>query len=185
MMRALGWRTFVADGLVRLGDVAAAQGDMTEATSLYTEALTSYRQSHRQWGANRSPHITAALSHLAHTALEQGDWARAESHAAESLTVARELGQRGIPEVARTLEVEAALAAVRNAPARALRLAGAAAALRARIVQPLPVSDQATFEQTLILARRALTTEESAAAWAEGQAMSSDEAITDALREDV
>jgi len=75
----------------------------------------------------------------------------------------------------------AALAAVQSAPRRALRLAGAAAALRAPLTRPLAASEQAALERRLAPARRALSAEEQATAWAEGQAMTRAQAIADAL----
>jgi non-specific serine/threonine protein kinase len=61
VMRAVGWRRSVADGLARLGDVARAQGDFAEAHSLYAEARTLYHQSGRHLAANLLP-IPGAIS---------------------------------------------------------------------------------------------------------------------------
>jgi non-specific serine/threonine protein kinase len=64
MMKAAGWRTSIADGIARLGDVARNQGDAIGAANLYREALALYRQSGRTLGANLIPHVPAILRHL-------------------------------------------------------------------------------------------------------------------------
>ena len=75
----------------------------------------------------------------------------------------------------------AGLAARQGQPARALRLAGAAAALRDRIdEQPWP-ANQATLTRRLAAAREALSAQGQAAAWADGQALTVEQAIAEAL----
>lgn len=182
MMRAVGWRTSVADGLVRLGDVARKQGNIEEATSLYLEALTLYRQSGRRLGANLVAHVPAVLCHLAEMALEQGDWTTAHSFIVESLTITRDMGDESSPQLPEALEVRAALSAVQCAPLDAMRLAGAAAALRVQYNAPLTASEQATLERRLSTARQPLTAEQQAEAWAAGQRMTPEQAIADAVR---
>jgi hypothetical protein len=87
--------------------------------------------------------------------------------------------------IADALEGYGALAAAQGAPRRALRLAGAAAALRERErgTRPLSPREQITRDRRLAPARQALSAEEQAAAWAEGQAMTLEQAIADALEE--
>ena len=68
-----------------------------------------------------------------------------------------------------------------EAPRRSLRLAGAAAALRAQLSQPLTPPERAALERRLAPARRALSAAEQAQAWAEGQGMTPEQAIADAL----
>jgi tetratricopeptide (TPR) repeat protein len=184
VMRAVGWRTSVADGLVRLGDVARQVGDVTEATGLYLEALELYRQSGRRLGASLLPHLPAVLCHLADMALAQGDREAAQTHVGESLTITRDTHHAGGPHVPGALEVRAALAAVQDAPLRAIRLAGAAASLRARLNQPLAASERATLEWRLVSARRALRAEEQARAWAAGEALTPEQAVAEALAAD-
>ncbi len=197
MIRALGWRSSVADGLVRLANVARAQGDYAEATALYAEALTLYRQV----GDHLSPVIASVLSRLAAIAVEQGEWTVAQTQVAESLVIARDIGQVGTsegtgaleaqaalatgrigtPELAVALDVVAALAAVQGAPGRAVRLAGAAASLRAHSNRPPAASEQATLERILAPGGRPLSADEQATAWVEGQAMTREQAIAYAL----
>jgi tetratricopeptide (TPR) repeat protein len=180
MLRALGWQSNAAEGLVRLADVAREQGDQREAVALYTEALTLYRQLGDQW----LPAVAWVRSRLAALALEWGDRAVAETHLAESLAIARDTGRVGAPErppeLAGVLEVSAALAAAQGARLRATRLAAAAAALRMQLNRPPTASEQATLERTLTGVRRALGAEQQAQAWAAGQSMTPEQAIAHA-----
>jgi hypothetical protein len=203
LMRALGWRTLVAQALGYLAYVARAQGDYQEATACYAEALTLYRHI----GDHQSTTVAWVLSRLAAVALEQGEWAVAQTHLAESLALAQDARHDALREIADppevraalaaddpaglssftatvlpgTLETQAAVAAVQGTPDRALRLAGAAAALRSRLNRPLAPAEQATLERRLAPARQALSAEQQATAWAGGQAMTHEQAIADAL----
>ncbi|MGI8916155.1 MAG: tetratricopeptide repeat protein [Chloroflexota bacterium] len=182
MLSALGWRSAVAETLIRLASVAHAQGNDGEAASLYTEALALYRRLGDQW----LPAVAWVHAQLADLALERGDWMVAETQVVETLILARDNGLDGVPEFAeaplpRALEVRAALAAVQETPRRSIRLAGAAAALRTQINRALAASARATLERRLAPARQALSTEEQAQAWTEGQAMTPEQAVADAL----
>ncbi len=202
MIRALGWRSTVAEGLAGLADMACAQGDYTQAAALYTEVLAIFRE----LGDQHLPACATVLARLTDVALAHGDWTVAQRYVAESLAIAQAAGQDGLPQLARALEAQAALAAVQRVPDRALRLAGAAAALRAgldpslaapphgapavvvhlaltqdRLNRALATPDRATLERSLAPARQALSADEQATAWAEGQAMTREQAITFAL----
>jgi non-specific serine/threonine protein kinase len=202
MIRALGWRSTVAEGLAGLADVARALGDYAEAAARYAEVLTIYRQ----LGDHRTPAFAAVLGRLTDVALEQRDWTAAQAHVVESLAIARDAGLEGTAQLAVALEAQAALAAAQSTPERALRLAGAAAALHARLNQrvassgrakpnglvhlsltqerldqSLAAPDDATLERRLATARQALSAEEQATAWAEGQAMTREQIVVYAL----
>src|SRR5947207_15252943 len=84
------------------------------------------------------------------------------SQYAESMKLFQELGQkRGI---ARLLDCLACSAALQCKPQRALRLAGAAAAMRRILGAPLPLNEQARSERTLGLGREFLSPTVAAAA---------------------
>ncbi|HJW15389.1 MAG TPA: hypothetical protein VJ776_11855, partial [Thermoanaerobaculia bacterium] len=72
-------------------------------------------------------------------------------------------------------------AAAQAQPDRALRLAGAAAALRQGVGAPLTPADQARLEESLEPARRALTDAAGAAAWMEGWGMPVEDAFREAV----
>jgi tetratricopeptide (TPR) repeat protein len=203
LMRALSFRTAVAESLVHLAHVGRAQGDYGEATACYMEALAVYRHLGDHW----SPSVAWVLSRLAAIALEQGAWTAAQTYVAESLVLVQDARHDAVPNLADqaevraalaaddptrlssftaaalpgALEIQATLAAVQGIPDCALRLAGAAAALRARLNRPLAPAEQTTLERRLAPARQALSAEEQATAWAAGQAMTREQAIADAL----
>ncbi len=83
--------------------------------------------------------------------------------------------------VAMTVEGLAGIAAARGRGERALHLAGAAHALRLAAEMPAHPDEQARLDGWLAAARQALRAEAQATAWAEGQAMSLEQAITYAL----
>jgi hypothetical protein len=87
----------------------------------------------------------------------------------------------GEKEIAASLEVLGGLAALQAQPERAVRLAGAAAALRERVGLPMTPEDQSFPTDLIAQARRALTPEAQRAAWAVGQAMTLEQAISAAL----
>ncbi|HEY8741506.1 MAG TPA: hypothetical protein VIU62_00290, partial [Chloroflexota bacterium] len=106
-LRAQGWRSAVADGLVGLADVAREQGDDGAAVSFYAEGLMLFRQG----GDQLASAIPRVLCRLADVALEQGNWAEVETHVRECLVIARDTGRVGATEIASALEAQAALAA--------------------------------------------------------------------------
>jgi predicted ATPase len=113
--------------------------------------------------------------------LEQGDHGLAGTRFAESLAAARDTGELG--QIAETLEAQVNLAAAQDQPGRVLRLAGAAARRRDEAGQPLSAAEHSALAQRLARARQALSAEETAAAWAEGQSMTLEQAIAYALEE--
>ncbi len=178
LLRRLGWQSEVARALIGLAEVARAQGDDGAATARYAAALALYR---RLEDPLLLPTIAAVLARLAALALARGAWGAARRHVAESLASARDTARDGTPYLAGALEVQAVLAAVQGAPLRAVRLAGAAAALRAHRHQPLPAAEQAALERRLAPARQALGADAQAGAWAAGQAMTPEQALVEAL----
>jgi tetratricopeptide (TPR) repeat protein len=169
--RALGDKIGIAVGLTNLGDVAREEGDLTGAAALYEESLALWRDlGSVNWG------IPWALLGLGDLCLQRGDHAAARSCFAESLMLARQENQ-----IAASLEALAGLAAMQGQPARALRLAAAAAALRDRIGEPPWPANQAALTRRLAAAREALSAEGQAAAWADGQALTVEQAVAEAL----
>jgi len=88
---------------------------------------------------------------------------------------------RDLAGTAMLLDGLAGLAATRAQPGRALRLAGAAAALREALGKSHPHNLRDWLERKLSPARASLGPEAAAAAWAEGHAMGPDRAVTYAL----
>lgn len=157
------------------GDIAHAQGDMVAARALYQCALLAFREVGDQWGSARS------LTDLAYIDCERGDYLAAHAECREALEIFAGLGHRR--GMARALEGSACLALAQGHADRALKLAAAAAHLRQAISAALHQAEQAKFDKTLRPAWESLSEAEGKRAWAEGSAMSLEEAIQYALEE--
>ena len=172
----LGDQTGVAWSLNYQGDVARDQGDSVAARTLYEQGLTIFRELDDRWG------LAGTLADLGSLAREQRDYAAAHSLYRESMKIFQELDhKRGI---ARLLECFACLGAAQFEAERSLRLAGAAAALRQNIGAPLTQAERAKLEESLALARQALTDRAGATVWLEGWAMPVKKAIEEVLLPD-
>ena len=126
--------------------------------------------------------MAAALYNLGNVHSASGDGASGAAHYGESLRLCRELGD---PVVAvECLEGVAELLAGQRLGERAARLLGAAQALRAETGAPLPPVERARHEGIVAAARAGVAREAAfGAAWAEGAAMSLEQAIAYALEE--
>jgi predicted ATPase/transcriptional regulator with XRE-family HTH domain len=170
--RQHGYENGVAGALLGLGEAALAAGDLARARPLFAESAARFREV-------GTPHDeAAALRSLALLANTAGDDAAAGRYLVKALAIWREGGWEH--RVAETLEVLAGRAAA-GAPERALRLAGAAAAVRETTGRPLPALRRTALERQLAPARRALGPEAVAAAVAAGRADSPEQAVAAAL----
>jgi hypothetical protein len=159
--------------LNNLGDLARMEGDNARATTLYGESLALFRKA----GSKRE--IAASLHNLAYVAHNQGDTQRATQLFEESLTRQRELGnQEGVTEC---LAGFALLAATHGQLGAAARLFGAVAGLRQAIGALAWPAGTTEYERNAALVREQLDAPTFAAAWAEGQMMTLDEAVAYAL----
>jgi predicted ATPase/DNA-binding SARP family transcriptional activator/class 3 adenylate cyclase len=156
-----------------LGLIAYEQGDYAKARSLFEESLTIRRELGYTWG------IAFSLNHLGLLACVQGDYAGAGSLFEESLAIYRDLGNK--QGIAESLESLARLAAQGREWERAVRLWGAAAALRDAIGAPRSPLWRAEWERDLGATRAALGEEAFAAVWAAGRALPLEEAVAYAL----
>jgi predicted ATPase/class 3 adenylate cyclase len=173
--RRLGDRRDVAQSLSGLGWVATMEGRHAEAHDLLAESLAIGRQ----LGDLRG--ITNALLHLAWLAHAQGAPGSAHGSVTEALAIARELGDRVL--VVEALELCAKAALADRAGWRAGHLLGAAAAQRETIGAPITPSDRAAHERDVDAVRALLGDQSSSAAWAEGHAMTLEQAVAYALAE--
>jgi non-specific serine/threonine protein kinase len=173
----------------RIDDEASIAGSLlVMALAAYfandtTTARTHAQQSadlHRKLGDEKV--VAFLLACLASLAIDRADHPEAVAHLAESLAISRAMGDR--VDVAFVLETAATLAAATGEPDRALRLAGAAAALRESVAAtPVPLW-RAKLESSLAKARRALGPTVSEQTFAAGARMSLEEAIDYAAREE-
>ena len=173
IFRGLEDRTGVAWSLNYQGDVARDQGDTAAARTLYEQSLAIFRELGDRWG------IAGILADLGSLAREQRDFPRAHSLYRESINIFQGLDhKRGM---ARLLECFACSEAAQAHAERALRLAGAAAALRQNIGVPLTPAEQVKLEASLDAARRELSNTAGATAWLEGWALPVEKAIEEVL----
>jgi predicted ATPase len=165
----MGDHRAIAGALNNLGEVARIQGDYAEADVFYKESEALFKK------AGEEPQL-ARLSHsLGYVARHQGDLERAVALFQESLTMFRKVGNnRGIAECLAGL---ADLAANQGRSQWAARLLGAAEALLRASDSTWWPADRAEYERNLAAIRAALTEEEFAVVWAEGQAMTLEQAI--------
>ena len=153
-----------------MAEIALARGDLVAARHWADEAVSVMRG----W------HLAMALRTRARVAIAQGELGQAERDAHAALTVAADVhAHSGIPD---TLECLADLAVKADGHREAARLFGAADAIRQRIgVVRFKIYD-AEYQNSLGALRDAMGEEDFVAAWAEGTALSTDEAIAYAQR---
>jgi DNA-binding CsgD family transcriptional regulator len=170
--RALGDRAWEGRALNKLARLTFYEGDLDAARALHEEAIATVRPAGNAWD------IAIALGDLGDVLHAQGNDAEARRHYAESLRLWLELGdQRG---VAQGLEGFAILAAADARTERAVRLLGAARAIRERITEPNSPSRLAALERLLAAAHADLGPSYDPA-WNSGYAASPVEAVAEAM----
>ncbi len=171
--RELGNRYNMVAILGNLGALARYQHDYPQALALHQESLNLARE------LEDKPNIAYALYNLAGVASDNHDYHTARTLGKQSLTMLLELGDKR--RVAEGLELLAALDATAGQARRATRLFGAASGLRQSIGAPLPAVDQPAYQRSLAATRAQLSDAAFAKAWAEGEAMSLEDATKYAL----
>lgn len=175
ILQELGDRRGTARLLINMGESARGQRD-------YATALAFYLQSSaiaRELGDTRD--LILSLLNSARAIHAQGDYVRATVLAKESLKLSH--AQRVQPNVVENLTVLAGLAGSQKRPERALRLFAAAEVLQDAIGYHFYRADQADYDRELAAARAQLDKNAEVAAWAEGRAMTLEQAIDYALEE--
>ena len=181
LSRELGDASLIMWCLFFQGTLAYTGGHSERASELWEESLIRFRAEEQSWG------IANALAHLAMPALDQGDDGRASAYLRESLVLLLELGERW--QTIHTLEVCARLAAGRERRLEeaqvggmvAARLFGAAEALRETLRAPILAFQRQSYVRGVATVRAQLDEAMFAAAWAEGRAMTLEQAIAYAL----
>jgi tetratricopeptide (TPR) repeat protein len=159
-----------------LGHVALKMGNLEEARRILESDLAIKRELGLQFL------VAADLHGLGDLYLQKGEYQAAFLYANESLAIRR--GFRHSLSTAGSLELLAAIAAAQGQARRGARLLAAAEGLREALGTPLPPVERPDVERCVAAARAALGEAEFAAAWAEGRAMSLEEAVALALAED-
>lgn len=150
--------------------VARDQSEYVTATQYLEEALVIFRELGNKW------EIANSLSGLGELALKRGDLLAARTYLYESMQTNLTLGDRRA--IAYLLEYFAGLASEEGQPVRAVRLVGAAAALRQEIGAPMSPTELVKLEELMARANDQLSEVEHARAYGEGRGMSQDEAVS-------
>jgi len=157
-----------------MGTLARNRGDAEMAVRYYTDAMEIFRE------IDAWPEIARCQAGIGWIAVASGDYKLAQESLAEALRLNQAGGQR--LGIARGLEAFAALAAARQQPERAARLAGAACQLRECLGHGSGIGPR--IEEVLDFARGRLGAAAAAALFAEGREMTAEDAVGHALGSD-
>ena len=172
LVQELGERAGTMAFALRIeGQVALSQGDTPKARERAEKSLELLRET-----GERGAYVAEVFCLLAGVEAHQGNHAAARSHYEESLAEAREMGNRLV--IAPSLEGLAGVVAAQGEFTWAVRLWGAAEALRETIGAPLPPVECPSYEQVVTAARIHIGEKAFAAAWAEGRTMIPEQALT-------
>jgi predicted ATPase/transcriptional regulator with XRE-family HTH domain len=168
LARKVGDQAHLGWALAFFGFVALAEGNAREARDIFTEGRDVLQEV-----GNR--HLFAhALAGLGVLDLDAARFSAAHAQLTEALEILAEIGDQ--VGIALILEFHVSLAAEQAQWNRALRIGGAASAVR-RQGGPVTLGAQEMLEQALAQAREALGERESTAAWTEGLSMTVDQAV--------
>lgn len=166
------WRTALS--LAYLGELPFARGDYGTADALAQQSLNLFRE------IGSSSGTAYALEILGDIAERQGNYSKAKQFLKEALTLHRQL--KNMQMIADALQELAIVARGEREFVRAVRLWAAADALRQELNQPAAPFFEA-YRPYLNSLRDKLGENRFAAAWAQGQSLSLEQAVNYALDE--
>ena len=169
LFREIGDEWGIAMALNNLGINVRGLRQYDRARALCEEALAIRRARGDVWG------VAMSLNELARIARARGEYDRAGELCNESLTIFQALGVK--LHIAASLEVAAWVAGGRGEHTRAARLFGAADALRSAIGAPIPPHERAGLDAAVSASRTGLGPARFAAAFGEGRALATDDAV--------
>jgi tetratricopeptide (TPR) repeat protein len=175
LLREAGSRWMLGMILFGYGSFAMMQGYYEEARSHFEESLdlfTELRDRHR---------IAMIHSEFAHLDRRQGHFAQAKLHYRETILKWHQIGHRAA--VAHQLECFAFIAKAEEEDQRAAKLFGAAEILRENPNLPMNPMEQVEYEREVSDLRANMDEATFARAWAEGRALTMEQAIAFALEE--
>jgi len=178
LCRAVGdrWGTAWALHLLGLAVGEFGGGDIAAAIALEEESLAISRE------LRDRRNMAYTLLILGTSIMAQGEYAKVHHLFTEALTLQQEIGDKWGTAV--VLWVDAVLSAAQGQAERGLRIESAASALLEAIGAALPGAMLTRFMPILTVSRQTLTADEQARVWAEGRAMTLEQAITYALEGD-
>jgi hypothetical protein len=161
--------------LLQMGVDARMTGDLAEARLYLQDGIKlAQRMKSRLFEA-------ILQSELVHVAWQAGDLRTAKDGYRQMIVRWRDLGSRAV--VANQLECLAFVARAEGQPERAVRLLGAADALRELINTPIAKFEHPEYEREMAALRAQMDAEAFAAAWAEGRAMTLEQAVSYAIEQ--
>lgn len=173
LWRELGDQRGIAASLANLAIVARNQKDYSRATKLHEESLLLFRELGNKMG------MAVTLNNLGVIAEDQGNYERAATLYKESLVLRNELGDK--LGALGCLSNLAAVAGERGQLEWAARLFGAAEALREALSAPVSPDERAEYDSKVAIVRAKLDEATFTQAWAQGRAMTLEQAISYAL----
>jgi non-specific serine/threonine protein kinase len=175
LLRAAGEHWGIAYALVWLSDTLFRMGDIERAATSWEESLRLSQE------LGDHSLMAWSIGGLGDVGRLRADYKRATGMFKEALSLYQSSGDKfGPPYV---LEALGLVAAALGDAKRAARLWGAASAWREAINEPLPPAYQRDYAEYITQARTQLGENVYAAAWSEGHAMSPEQVIEFALRE--
>ena len=175
LSKELGHKAATAASLGNLGIVAYQQCEYERAEGLLEEARTLYAA----LGARAA--VATLLNVQAKVAYARGAREQAAARHRESLRFHREMGDRlGIAEA---LAGFARIATAERDYVRAARLMGASEALRETLGFPVPPAEREVYDRAVASMRSSMGEHAFSEAWAQGRAMSAEDAVTAALED--
>lgn len=165
----------MADALNRLGDLARLSNDLDQAQDLYEQSWALWKE------ARGTPGIASALHKLSQLRRHRGERDGTLALLRESIHLQQELGNK--QGIAECLAGFGGLAYDSGDSKQAARRLAAAARVLEAIGAPLAPADRVEFERDVEAAGSALGESAWQAAWEEGQALTVEEAVAEALSE--
>ena len=173
--RRINNRLGIGSALMFLGDVTRRQGDYDRAEAYNTEALMLLREDGNRHGA------ALAQINLGQVAQARGNYERAAALSQEALRTICQI--EWLNGYCFAFEILAGIAAAQGQAHRAVRLFGVAAARREQIGFPINPAERPDYDRDVAIAQAQLTPGKWEAGWAEGKAMTLEQAIVYALEE--
>jgi predicted ATPase/class 3 adenylate cyclase len=169
----LPWQ--IANGYEMQGFLAASSGHYEEARAFFEKSMLTYQ--------DVGAHFNVLLnkSNLAHLERQFGHNQQALERYRETIVGFRDVGQLG--GVAHQLECFGFLALAGNRNERALKLFGAADALREKVGSPMTSEEQTYFEEQIRALRQKLEAGQFDRIWTNGRALTMEQALELALEE--
>lgn len=160
--------------LLALGMDERLRGHYDSAKKIFEEGKLAFRRVRSKY------FVQVMSSELGHVERQQGNLTKAKSIYRQTIKGWQDLGNRAA--VAHELECFGFLAIAEEEPESAVKLFGAAEALREKIQAPMTDYEHAEYDRMVVRLRSMLTETEFNSLWAEGRSLTMEQAIELALK---